>query len=205
MPNLQETSKVTTDNERSADKLLIKALLPSALGIVICIILLCGTTFAWLNDSVQTGSSTLAAGNFAVSVSATNATQTGMQYNLEKDKTCSVTVNNTGSSKTGYAILTIYNETSFIKSYLIKFDDSKPGPVTVTITTPGTGSFSVGVTSYWGTNSLTYDELTDDINLAGIEMTPVEETTTPETTPDNPSESASETTADNNENENGGQ
>jgi len=56
-----------------------KALLSSALSLVICLSMLIGTTFAWFTDSVTSGNNIIKAGNLDVKMEWKDATTTGKQ------------------------------------------------------------------------------------------------------------------------------
>ena len=49
------------NNEKLSDKAFARLVLTSILGILVCIICLCSTTYAWFSGSVQVDSNTLKA------------------------------------------------------------------------------------------------------------------------------------------------
>ena len=49
-----------------------RALLTSALSLLLCVSMLVGTTFAWFTDEVKSGTNIIAAGNLDVELTHTN-------------------------------------------------------------------------------------------------------------------------------------
>ncbi len=60
-------------HSKPTDENILRLLLPSFVGIVICMVCLAGTTWAWFTASVQTQPQTLAAANFSIEAAVTDA------------------------------------------------------------------------------------------------------------------------------------
>ncbi len=145
----------TNPANTNSDKMLMKALWPSILGIVICMILLCGTTFAWLTDSVHTGGSKLTAGHFSAEMSV-NGTVAGTQATLQGPNEYVVKITKNGNVQDGYAIITINSQSYLISSF----------PAETKLQTSETGRITVSITPYWGTNKPSMAELLPEIPVA---------------------------------------
>ena len=59
-------------HSKSTDENILRLLVPSLLGILLCMICLAGTTWAWFTASVQTQPQTIEAANYDIAVSITN-------------------------------------------------------------------------------------------------------------------------------------
>lgn len=80
--------------------------MPSLVGIVLCMVCLAGTTWAWFSASVQTKPQTIQAADYAVTVSVTD--ETGIPivpgtdgYALQGDTTYTIGLTAAGSAKGG--------------------------------------------------------------------------------------------------------
>lgn len=77
----------TPKHTKTSDDNILRLLLPSIAGSLLCMVCLAGTTWAWFSASIQTAPQTITAANFAVTVSIENdkgqsvEAQNG-QYNL---------------------------------------------------------------------------------------------------------------------------
>ena len=100
---IPQHSKPTDDN-------IMRLLMPSFAAIVICMICLVGTSWAWFSASVQTAPQTIKAADFDISVSITDnnnvsidpvASQKPHTFNLESGAIYTVTLNATGNAPSG--------------------------------------------------------------------------------------------------------
>ncbi len=86
-------------------------LLPSVLSMVICCMCLIGSTLAWFQEGVQTGSQKLTSANYAVTAvvafDGEEIPEDNGTYSLEAGKTYTVTLTAVGNATTGYCILKI--------------------------------------------------------------------------------------------------
>ena len=83
----------TPKHTKPADKNLMRLLVPSIVGILICMVCLSGTTWAWFSASVQTGAQTITAANFNVEVAIdpTPVISEGGKYTLTRNTAYTVT------------------------------------------------------------------------------------------------------------------
>ena len=135
-----------------ADRMLWKALLPSVLGMIICVILLCGTTFAWFTDSVHTSGSKITAGNFSVNLIVNGTLVPEAHAVLPGAGEYTVRVEKGGNAK-GYAILSLPSETYLISVF----------PAVVKIKT--SQNITVSVTPFWGNDPPSYTKLPAELTL----------------------------------------
>lgn len=99
----------TPKHTKPADKNLMRLLVPSIVGILICMVCLSGTTWAWFSASVQTGAQTITAANFNVEVAIdpTPVISEGGKYTLTRNTAYTVTLTATGTANEigGYCIV----------------------------------------------------------------------------------------------------
>lgn len=99
----------TPKHTKPADKNLMRLLMPSIVGILICMVCLSGTTWAWFSASVQTGAQTITAANFNVEVAIdpTPVISEGGKYTLTRNTAYTVTLTATGTANEigGYCIV----------------------------------------------------------------------------------------------------
>lgn len=64
------TEKTTENSIKTpmSDKTFAKLIIPSVVAIIICMVALCGTTFAWLSDTNESGKNKITSGFFNVTV-----------------------------------------------------------------------------------------------------------------------------------------
>ena len=98
----------TSNEEKITDKAFFRFLLTSVLGILVCIICLCSTTFAWFSTDMSSRANTLESAHFSLDVlvtdtngdkfSATQNTDGTMTCNLEAVGEYEVTLSITGNT-----------------------------------------------------------------------------------------------------------
>lgn len=141
------------NNEKLSDKAFARLALTSILGILVCIICLCSTTYAWFTGSVQVNNNTLKAADAClISVSVykdgTEETiiDTDHSVTLECEGTYTVTLTLPKESASGYLILTISGQV-YYSDYLQRNDERDQ---TLTFTLNITTAKSVTFTAHWG-------------------------------------------------------
>lgn len=94
----------TPKHEKTADYSILRLLMPSFVGIVICMVCLAGSTWAWFTASISTPPQTIAAANFDMDVwivdadsQPANETAAG-RYTLSADTAYTVTLTAKGSA-----------------------------------------------------------------------------------------------------------
>lgn len=87
----------------------MRLLVPSIVGIIICMVCLAGTTWAWFSASVQTGAQTITAASFnvKVAITPTPVKSEGDRYTLARNTAYTVTLTATGTADEfgGYCIV----------------------------------------------------------------------------------------------------
>lgn len=175
---------------------LVPLLLPSVLGIFICMICVCGMTWAWYSASIETPSQKLTAAYYevtVVSVESSNNTVTPQNggYNLTQGNTYTIKLTADGSVKECGGYCLIQNTAAGVKVYTQTF---KPGDsITVLFTPSADGRYTF--TGVWGslpTGTENYLTHTDSADTAPINDPKPSDTIEPAPTApsDQPSESS---------------
>lgn len=63
-----------------------KALSSSILSLVLCVVMLIGTTFAWFSDKISSGQNIIRSGNLDIEMYWTDDLESGEWFNVEDDK-----------------------------------------------------------------------------------------------------------------------
>ena len=96
------------NKEILTDRAFKKSITMSVVGIILCMIALCSTTFAWFNASVSSNTNSIQAANCIVTVSVANSGTAediaNGQYTFKKDTIYDVTVTASGTAKSAYCI-----------------------------------------------------------------------------------------------------
>ena len=126
------------NNEKLSDKAFARLALTSILGILVCIICLCSTTYAWFTGSVQVDNNTFKAADaclLSVSVYKDGAEKaiidTENATTLECEGTYTVTLTLPKESASGYLVLTVDGQ-EYYSDYLQRNDDTD-GALTFTL------------------------------------------------------------------------
>ena len=143
------------NNEKLSDKAFARLVLTSILGILVCIICLCSTTYAWFTGSVQVNNNTLKAADAClISVSvykdgaegALATVNTENSATLECEGTYTVTLTLSKESASGYLIITA-NGQDYYSDYLQRNDNTDQ---TLTFTLNVKAAKTVTFTARWG-------------------------------------------------------
>ena len=126
------------NNEKLSDKAFARIALTSILGILVCIICLCSTTYAWFTGSVQVDNNTFKAADaclLSVSVykdgSEKAIIDTENATTLECEGTYTITLTPPKESASGYLVLTVDGQ-EYYSDYLQRNDDAD-GALTFTL------------------------------------------------------------------------
>lgn len=92
--------------EKPTDENILRLLLPSILGMLLCMVCLAGMTWAWFTDTSEVATATIQAAHFDVNVTFDNEKEVSKAvnvYNFTKNKEYTVTLTATGNTtKIGY-------------------------------------------------------------------------------------------------------
>lgn len=150
---------------------IFRLILPSVVGILLCLVCLAGSTLAWLTANVETSQSFQAA-NYSLTVTVTDSngaevTESSGSYTLA-DGTYTVTLNAAGTAGSCYCSI----ESSAGNIYIAPVAISNgAGDFTFTINTDGeTLTFSAGWGEYSNTNVISNGG-TLDLTTAGASLT----------------------------------
>ena len=136
-------------HSKSTDENILRLLVPSLLGILLCMICLAGTTWAWFTASVQTQPQTIEAANYDIAVSITNESGDFVSHGqpLETGKSYKVTLTASGTADKfgGYCIVGCGDVMLYTAQLL-------PGhTLSFTLTPPETAAYTF--TAVWGSHS----------------------------------------------------
>ncbi|HBF14556.1 MAG TPA: hypothetical protein DDW30_02510 [Clostridiales bacterium] len=102
--------------QAKAEGNLTKILLPSVLSILLCLVLLCGMTWAWFTSTQSAPAATIMSATYNIDIVAKNGeTELSGQngtYTLMAGVEYTVTLTASGTAKTGYCKMTLPNGTS---------------------------------------------------------------------------------------------
>ena len=142
-------------NEKVTEKIFLRAMISSVLGIILCTVCLAGMTWAWFSDSVTSHSSNITSASFSVEVTVKKGTGnteiplTNGKYELGSNEKYKVTLKATGSASTVYCKVNIneviytarLNPNSNNATFIFEIDCSaKSATVTFTPTWSNSGS-----------------------------------------------------------------
>ena len=136
-------------HSKSTDENILRLLVPSLLGILLCMICLAGTTWAWFTASVQTQPQTIEAANYDIAVSITNESGDFVSHGqpLKTGKSYKVTLTASGTADKfgGYCIVGCGDVMLYTAQLL-------PGhTLSFTLTPPETAAYTF--TAVWGSHS----------------------------------------------------
>lgn len=141
------------NNEKLSDKAFARLALTSILGILVCIICLCSTTYAWFTGSVQVDNNTFKAADaclLSVSVykdgTEVAIIDTDNSATLECEGMYTVTLTLPKESASGYLVLTVDGQ-EYYSDYLQRNDDTDQ---TLTFTLNVKAAKNVTFTARWG-------------------------------------------------------
>lgn len=129
---------VDSKDEKLTDKAFSRMLLPSVLGILLCIVCLCSTTFAWFTDSAPSAQNEIkAADECLLSVTVTESGEELQNIEsgvlLEAGKEYTVTLSLPSGSASGYCMIVAGGKT-YYSDYIARHSRSEPKTVTFTLT-----------------------------------------------------------------------
>ncbi len=104
-----------------AETNLTRILLPSVLSILLCMVLLCGMTWAWFTSTQSAPASTIVAAKYDIEITSANG-EDALQKNSDGTYTLTatagvtytVTLTASGTAKSGYCKVTFPNDTSLV-------------------------------------------------------------------------------------------
>lgn len=159
-------------HQKPTDENILRLLLPSVLGVILCMVCLAGTSWAWFTSTVQTPPQTIESANFDISVTITdaNAQPVDLAQPLQTGKPYTVTLTATGTAPSGgYCIIEggsekLYTEQVFLNQ-----------PQTFTFTPKNLAIYTF--TAVWGEHSGEADIPWDDDTTGQEQLEAGDETT----------------------------
>lgn len=99
----------TSEHEKLTDENIVRQLLPSVIGIIICMVCMAGMSLAWFNANVQTGLQDIKTASYNISVSVKDLTNGGTEvnsnngvYELKAQTQYEILLTAGGNASTGY-------------------------------------------------------------------------------------------------------
>ncbi len=139
-------------NEERKDSI-VPLLMPSILSICICLVCVCGMTWAWYTASVQTSAQKMTAAYYEVTVESVMDESTEVElkdggYKLESSKTYTITLKAEGTAEKCGGYCLIENQDGTVKYYTQTF---KPqNTITINLTPTENGRYTF--TGVWGSH-----------------------------------------------------
>ena len=160
-----------TEDEVITDKAFMRGIITSFFAIVMCIIMLGASTYAWFTTSIQS-TQTIASAVYVLSIKIdggdeilhpTDRVDGNDVYTFEADKTYTITataIEEETTGKTGYIKLVVGDE-SFVSQQIDRGE-------TITFTLKYTEETKVTLVEGWGTSSAEERDLTDGGNYENL-------------------------------------
>ena len=151
-----EEQKEKMNAQPTSDKAFNRLIFSSVLSIVLCLFLLCSTTYAWFTDSVTQSSNTItAAGNchleIAVNDGVSDLDKIDEGITLVKDTVYTVTIKLPQGSSSGYCVISVG-----AMKYYSDYIRAEEAPKTLTFNVVAQDTFNnVTFTTKWGLHSRT--------------------------------------------------
>ena len=131
-------------HEKPTDENILRLLLPSFAGIILCMVCLVGMTWAWFSAGVQTSPQTIAAGHYDITVTI-DGEPVDTSRMLQAETTYTITLTASGTAPSGGYCL-IENESKTVRRYTQVF---KPNAIIeIQFTPPANGIYTF--TGIWG-------------------------------------------------------
>lgn len=141
-------NKVEIKTDKLTDKSFMQSIVVSVLGMLLCMLLLCGTTWAWFSEGVSSSQNTIAAADCTVTITVTAngtpVTPIGKKYEFTAGTEYLVTVKAVGSAKSAYCKLTSNDKEYFTQQFALN------GPERG-FTLKFTSNTTVTIEDRWGT------------------------------------------------------
>ena len=158
--------KENSENKMS-DKAFNRLIFTSVLSIVLCLVLLCSTTYAWFADGVTQGGNEIKAANECLlSVTVTKNGESTPLENIESGVTLNegatyrVDLSLPKDSSSGYCIISV-GANQYFSEYLTRHDSDAPKTLTFYVKCDATFD-NVTFTSHWGIYSRDCDVYADN-------------------------------------------
>ncbi len=151
--------------DRFARDPLFAMLMPSVLGIFLCLLMLCGATWAWFSSTQVSETASIQAANYAITVTAKQGEESvtlsdGASFEAAAETEYTVTLTASGTASTGFGEVTVGDKTLYTAQL------APGGSLTFKIkpTTAATVKFGY----QWGTSSKSESpDITADTTITG--------------------------------------
>jgi hypothetical protein len=139
-------------NEKLTDKAFLRLIITSAIGILICLVCLCSTTWAWFSSDVTFEDNQIKTAEqclLTVSVKDTSTELTDIENGVELQEgvTYEVTLTLPKDSASGYCLMVV-GENKYYSDYIVRHDEDTPK--TVNFTLPVGQTQTVKFITRWG-------------------------------------------------------
>ena len=143
--------------DRSARDPVFAMLMPSVLGIFLCLLMLCGATWAWFSSTQVSETASIQAANYAITVTAKQGEESVAlsdgAFTAEADTEYTVTLTASGTASTGFGEVTVGDKTLYTAQL------APGGSLTfkIKLTTAATVKFGYQWGTYSGTANIAAD------------------------------------------------
>lgn len=173
---LMKTNKEKRD--KLTEKAFMQSIVVSVIGIFMCIVALCSTSWAWFSETAKSTSNIIKAANCdmtilvqtAESEEPVNVEATDGKYTLYANTTYIITLKAVGTADSAYATLNIDGETYYTTQFNVTSYDTNPEEFTFEL------QFSkdtvIEIVPHWGTSSKTerkFDNAGKYSNLVSVQ------------------------------------
>ncbi|MDO4810912.1 MAG: hypothetical protein Q3985_03085 [Eubacteriales bacterium] len=166
-----------------------RSIVASVIGIVVCLICLIGTTWAWYTDTVTSQVITIQAANYDVDVEVkdgdTTVSSSNGTYTLDPSKTYTVTLKAKGTGKTGFCKVTVDGTEKHTAPI------AKNGTLSFTVKNCDSISFQAIWGTYSGTGEIGSNNATVNGNHTPTQSAPMQSALPPKVSAPNPVQSPS--------------
>ena len=135
------------------DDAIVRILLPSILCILLCMVLLCGMTWAWFQSTQSAPTVPIQSAEYSIAVTVSGEAENGTQNFAVENGACTlpagiytVTLTASGTASTGYCIVTLPTDG---ERYTRQLAPGESLSFSLSLTDGGTVTFS----PQWGTSS----------------------------------------------------
>ena len=146
--------KQNKNTDKLTDKAFSRMMLTSVLGILVCLVCLCSTTWAWFTADVSNNSNTIGTGQFDLEVSVDEvrlerSSDRANVHTFEKAGRYTVTLKMTEDTTVtkGYCVITVNGKPLYKTASINNVDGTNPFKFTLDVKKDG---MTVEFTSAWG-------------------------------------------------------
>lgn len=147
-----KTELFQANHDKMTEKAFSQSIAISVIGIIICMIALCSTTWAWFKADISSNSNNIQSAYCNVTISVANSGTTidpvDNKYSFEKDKVYEIKIIASGTAESAYCILNINGTLCYTDRISTESENN-----TMSFKLRFTNDTKVAVITGWGTSS----------------------------------------------------